>query len=580
MSSISQVSQQQPVTTTGTSSSSQAAFGPKDAEIALFKTHLDTLWHDVEKAEWYMKPIAFVSYMWNRSEAVEKDKKFGATIEDFNNKLGNLIHAVARRTLTAKEAAEADVAPLQFANEGAQNNSLERLQAAEKAEKEFYDVFKKRCKELEITPDHKNYGSYVLAVKNRIDRVSQDKNLSQEVHVGAGNIRLKVATLKENISERVFNDVVAAGIPSKIEDLTADSYKQAVKLAAKYFPKNSAESIEASLRNSLATKFGKKLEERSKAYLAAGDNAHVKTIQADLLKAHKENQERLDVEVKDLRGDNGFNGKINAAIVARDAAAAALNDARQAFKDKYATTYNLPVADIADAEVENLVKLPQLNVALADVKANFVTAKDKLAAAEKEQKKLEALLKKDAKFVFEERTALNSKIAALRGPNGNDGTIDAAWKAIAPALAEQTNAANAYRVAFDAAYGADVALLKANVPVATLVEETNLSVLAQVKADYLAAVEKHTAANKKFSDLNAGLAKLNVELNAIAGKNDGDILGGELVKEQEAQADAKVAAEAKAQADKIGNFFKELSTSVTEEDKKARFDALHAIIGA
>ena len=49
MTSISQVSQQQPVTTTGASTSSQVAFGPKDAEIALFKTHLDTLWHDVEK---------------------------------------------------------------------------------------------------------------------------------------------------------------------------------------------------------------------------------------------------------------------------------------------------------------------------------------------------------------------------------------------------------------------------------------------------------------------------------------------------------------------------------------------------
>jgi hypothetical protein len=80
---------------------------PKDAEIKLFKTNVEQLWYEtVLKAAWYEKPFALISYAWNRSTAVEKDTKFGATIELLNTKLTSLVSAVAKRTLFNSQARE------------------------------------------------------------------------------------------------------------------------------------------------------------------------------------------------------------------------------------------------------------------------------------------------------------------------------------------------------------------------------------------------------------------------------------------------------------------------------------------
>jgi hypothetical protein len=571
-------------TTTSSISNVQpvAALQPKDAEIKLFKTNIDVLWFEtVLKAAWYEKPFALISYLWNRSEAAVKDVKSGKTVELLNNKMTALVEAVAKRTLSSEETTKAGIAGLQFSSEGAQNDSLERQLAVKKAEEEFYDVFRTRCQQLEIDPNHKDFGALVLAVQNKLQKASKNEELLKKFNISSEHMRLKVDTVCKDVSVRVFDHVLTTSISDEIAHLTPDSFKKAVALLKKYVPNNSDEKIEEQVRGLILKKFSPQaLVERSQEFLTTKHAEKVAAAKAELVKVYTEKEESILAELNVLRGTNGDNGTVHTTYLAANAAKLELDTATTAYKAKYAEALHVDVNSLTNTSVEALIKLTHLPASLDPVKTQFIAAKEKFSAADKAHQKLAARLNESVRFAGDEKVALNTRRLHLCGPNGGDGAIDQAYQLIAPALAALTAAEIAFRAAFDTSVGTIEAARAATVPVSTLVEMPNLATaLTQVKADYLAAKANHDTLSKAKSTLDVELANVTSRLAVINPLPDGEFVGGELVKVRNAKTDAASTAEAVTRTNGTGNFLAEISTPVKDGEGATRFTALHRIIG-
>lgn len=166
-----------------------------------------------------------------------------------------------------------------------------------------------------------------------------------------------------------------------------------------------------------------------------------------------------------------------------------------------------------------------------------------------------------------EKTKLEADFNALRGSNGQNGTVDAAYRAMQTAKAPMDQAKAVYmtqRNGFGNAARPDIS-------VADLIDlEVTDSRLAETKADLVAKHKIFEEKQKAYVDLDAKLKKIARFAEGASIPN-----AGQLVETNEKLANLD--REARSATTKVANFLNELK-QVVGNDKVARSQALHAII--
>lgn len=464
----------QPVTTTATLpvtsttapvTTAVTAQNPVDiAGNKLSKTAIDNLWTDkvTNASNVFTKFAGLISYLWNRSTAASQDTpEVKATIEAYNTASLKLVKAIANRALTERESASMGVAPMQFNSGAVQLSNAAQKQAADVAEKEFYDVFKKRCTQLNISTNSADFGVYTQAALNNVTRISESKeflsDLPSQLKDAANLIPVKMGTMVEGFSKRIYVDMVDGFASQPAASITIDGFKQKAADMKGFFPNNSSVDIEASLRQALKANNDQAFNALANEFLNVDPtNAKVAELKGQLRTQFEAEKQAIETELSALRGPSGWDGTINAAFQRMDAARVA--------------------RDAARAELFNVLGI--VNPTMAD---------DQLAA----------LL------------------------NGNFSTDITAKR--------------------------DLWLQKV--------------------AEFNTAKQEHDALVARFAEL------------AQYQPGTQNVIGGKLAQVNANLQDAQLGAAARAEATKIGNFYRELHTDVNERNKQARFNRMHTIIG-
>ncbi len=309
-----------------------------DAERSLSATtNLSDLWKkNVTDSSWLFKIFGLISYHWNKSTAETAD----ATAIQYTAKLVALVTALGGRALTPVEAATVGVAGVQF-NAGAdQMKSAERLLAARTAEKEFYEVFSKRCEQLTIKPESNDFGIYTQAAMNGLTKQVDSMDAAGKVGYKE-TLKVKLGTAITGFGERIYVDMVKSFADQSADKITIQSFTQKAKDINGFFPANDIVSIEASMRETIRLKHTTAFTDLSNAYSTAGNNPKVVEIEKDLKIALDAQKSALDAELLTLRGPDNWHGAIHSADEKVKAAQIALNGAKTEFLNKFKATYGV-----------------------------------------------------------------------------------------------------------------------------------------------------------------------------------------------------------------------------------------------
>jgi hypothetical protein len=184
-----------------------------------------------------------------------------------------------------------------------------------------------------------------------------------------------------------------------------------------------------------------------------------------------------------------------------------------------------------------------------------------------------------AKFTAE-KNVLVADLAALRGPNENNGTINDAYVRRETARTALEDARVAFWTAFQGVFG-------------TVTRETSADVLAnlsfegftpEMQAAKTTLITKLGEFRARDQELQALIAKLN-ELATFtwdAATNTNKITGGKVFEADRKLVDVDLTTAARAEATKVGSFYRELHEVVTEDNKQDCYDRMHHpdVIGA
>jgi hypothetical protein len=385
------------------------------AENALSKSHVETLWAEKVTRPWEEKvtqnswvgtaskvmPIipllakipGLISYLWNRSTAVEADKKFGATITEYNAKLATLVNKVAERALTQTESASIDM----NGNIGAlktkdQLNRAERVLVCQKAEDEFYKVFKERCTQLNVNQNGDDFGVHFQGALNSIMRQSESEACP---HKNA--LKLKIETTCNSLSSLTYLDILTAFATQPAESITREGYVKKTKQLHGLFSGNTQMGIETAMRRAILENHTSQELLKLAAEYAAADpaNPKVATVRQNLKDKFEAEQAALEAELEPMRGPNKNDGTLHTTSETMKKAGEALDTARTKFKTEYAKQYGVnPTSD--DEALAVLVF--NASQAVQDAHADFL---EKLT------------LFKDAKKAFDDLKAEHSKLTGI-----------------------------------------------------------------------------------------------------------------------------------------------------------------------
>lgn len=372
------------------SSSSSTTTRPAAVDVALDNlclTNVQILWNENVVGKPFFAQIAgLFTYLWNRSTAVAADKDQGATIELFNTKLAELVVALKNRGLTPAESG----ATVSYTNLAQAQADTEHRLAAEKKEKEFYDVFKTRCTQLNVSGD--DLPVFANAAAKGLNNYAN--TLTDVKHKNSLIEKIKTASLSFN--EKVYTDVVNAYSTQDVALITPENFNKKVQELKALFPKNDANAIAASLKKSIATEANKTEMRRLAQECLNPDNnmttnAKLKEVRDNLAQALNTEKATVEARMAELRGPNTFNGLISAATRKQadaqaevDAALAALNTARGTLPGNNATADQWVALGSIDAATA-----PQ---AVKDAYAALITKHTALTAAKKERDDLVAEL--------------------------------------------------------------------------------------------------------------------------------------------------------------------------------------------
>ncbi len=366
----------------------------------LSKSAIDNLWneHVTKASNIFTKFAGLFSYLWNRSTAAAQDAPaVKATIEEYNKATAALVKAVAHRDLTKKEAKRIQIAPLKYSDPKEQKQAANYKRAAEVAEADFYKVFKKRCQQLNVNTNDREFGIYTEAAANQVKKYSASAQLSDYYFdnldpTTLGSLHTKIETVIEGFSQKIYYEMIDGYANQPIESFTVESFKQKAADIRGFYPMNQIVDIEATLRQKLKIQHDQEFNRLAQEYLNPNaDNAKIDEIKVQLRTAHEAERTAIDAELLELRGTNNWNGTINAANNTLIQARAALDAAQLAFVNLYNTTYpsHGPQSTIDALLALDFAAAP---VALVNAKADLIARNNECIAADQAKQALIARL--------------------------------------------------------------------------------------------------------------------------------------------------------------------------------------------
>lgn len=312
------------------------------ASIKLIETTSNTYWDkEVTQASTLGKILGFIKYcvMHNRlTEYLTGDSAKDATALEYVNKATALINALAARNLSIEETAKCStiagkitITPQQFAQ------STEANRKAEDAEKDFYEIFKKRCAHLSVT-DSNNYAIYHAGAMRGLS-VSAEAFFPED----KAAMNLKLETLNQRGQGRVFNDIIETFAKQPATSITLESYKKLVTdldPSTNRFCANMTETeIATKLRQAIkAEHTGTVLADLATKY-ADTTSTEYTALQSGLRTKLDAEKVALELELGALCGPHGCDGTVHTKWTALDTARKALVQAEAALTAQFAIDF-------------------------------------------------------------------------------------------------------------------------------------------------------------------------------------------------------------------------------------------------
>lgn len=326
---------------------------PIDAALAAMLKHnnVATLWEEnVTKASNIItKLFGLISYYWNESDAIKKDK----VACDFQSKATDLVKAVADRTLNQEESTKLGLSPVRFSNGKAQALDGQLKIDADNKLNEFYSVFKQRVAQLGSTESSENYGVYAAAAEKLITNLSKSKEVLPGLKAPA-TLPIRIETTTNGFKSRILDDMINSFADQPLDAITIDGYKAKVALIKGYFLKNDTIEIEAKLRQQIIAKHDTTQFDGILTALSdpAANNPKVAEIRTAQKTKLTEKKAALEVDIKAMRGDNGFNGTIHTASEKKRIAQEAMGQSEAALRVALGAFQN-----VAGSNIDQLLTL-------------------------------------------------------------------------------------------------------------------------------------------------------------------------------------------------------------------------------
>ncbi len=279
-----------------------------------------------------------------------------------------LLNAVAMRGMSPEKAEHYHI-PLRPStnSNGEQGDPL----AVENAVQAFYEVFKRRCVQLNAGPNSGEFKNYFdLAVTVLTKQIESPAYSNSETDLVYNQVKMEIAI--QRFHDKTYQDMIDELISLPAESITMDKYDKKAKDILRIFSQSDIYLVEAFLRRDLKAKHNQDFKRLSLEFWDPNPaNPKVVKIQEDLKLQFEAEKTVIEAELSTLCGTSGWNGTIYIAAEKRSAARFALNHAQEDFLRSFsATTKGIALT----SSLEALLALDFI-----DPSEEFLSAKETLA---------------------------------------------------------------------------------------------------------------------------------------------------------------------------------------------------------
>jgi hypothetical protein len=292
-----------------------------DAVKALSQTAVDHLWEEkVTNVVWYNKVVGVLSYAWNRSKAVAKDKEAG-NAGSFNEASVALSQAVAKRCFSPDEvdyliqmrvlnSPKGNSPELQYGPETRDAYANQILAANSKLDA-FYAAFKERCEQLGI--DDERFITYSVAAQKIINNfgVAQSKLNKRDRVRYPENFRFQLITTQKQFQDRIVHDEVAIYANQPINKITLKSFQREIAIIQGFSPQTETVVIENLLSQAIKEHHHPDEIKKIRNEYKNPSSDRAKNVRSKIEKKYNDKITRLETNFKtfvgkDRKFDKGF----------------------------------------------------------------------------------------------------------------------------------------------------------------------------------------------------------------------------------------------------------------------------------
>ncbi|MBS0604319.1 MAG: hypothetical protein JSS60_04685 [Verrucomicrobia bacterium] len=314
-----------------------------------------------------------------------------------------LAEAVAARPLRAQEliiAKENGSIP----NDEIQQINDEELQLRTDSRLlKYYDAIKQRMGELGLNLQSPELGVYLAASVKLLNEEIERRNNGE---ASSALIQLKKDTTAGAISKKIYVEISNGLAKKPSASITISAFRQKVAELRELFAHNNPVDVEAALRQVLKANQKQAFRTLSSEFLNPDPaNPRVLALKRELKILLETEKAEIEAELSILNGPGRSNGAIETASRAKEAACAALNDARNELRRAYSAASGGNLHTIDRLLALDHTALP---VAFQEAKANFLARHAEFDAAG---------------IAFDSLVARSAQLAIIRGPDVVGGRL-------------------------------------------------------------------------------------------------------------------------------------------------------------
>lgn len=352
------------------------------------RTNLKDLWKTkvTDQPKLLGRVTGFFSYLWNKSNAITQD----GTADNLKKAAALAVDALARRSFIQDESPNYVLTA--HPTEVSRLDTL--VEQADAALETFYSAFRERVFYLGLQSED-SYFNYATAAIQLLEDVRRSKynnmnSYSAKTRVRDQELLTKMPTMNRSFINKIVDKEILAGYKTSLESITPNSFKAKVSSYTAFtncltticlMPLTPAK-IEEEIRTKIKSWHSAEAIDglRTEYANASKDNPRVIAIISDITRGLPEEQERLNRELAEYRGSNGFNGTFDAASKAVSHAGAELNRVLTVLRERV-------LAEGTSASNEDLEAIVNGNTTLGQDVRN---ARQALAAAQAEYDRIAA----------------------------------------------------------------------------------------------------------------------------------------------------------------------------------------------